>query len=85
MLPIFVWRRVRSSSCVGAGVRPLGCCPLGWLAFMTPTRRSGGTVRTVLRPLDRVYPVVLIDAVHVKIRNGQVANRPVYVAVGGHR
>jgi transposase-like protein len=34
------------------------------------------------RPLDRVYPVVLIDAIHVKIRDGQVANRPVYVAVG---
>lgn len=34
------------------------------------------------RPLDRVYPVMFIDAVHVKIRDGQVANRPVYVAVG---
>jgi putative transposase len=34
------------------------------------------------RPLDRVYPVVLIDALHVKIREGAVANRPVYVAVG---
>jgi putative transposase len=34
------------------------------------------------RPLDRVYPVIFIDAVHVKIRDGQVANRPVYVAIG---
>jgi transposase-like protein len=34
------------------------------------------------RPLERVYPVVLIDAIHVKIRDGQVANRPIYVAVG---
>jgi transposase-like protein len=34
------------------------------------------------RPLDRVYPVVLIDAIHVKIRDGAVANRPVYIAVG---
>jgi transposase-like protein len=34
------------------------------------------------RPLDRVYPVVLIDAIHVKIRDGAVANRPIYVAVG---
>nr|WP_308292209.1 transposase [Prauserella halophila] len=33
-------------------------------------------------PLDRVYPVVLIDAIHVKIRDGAVANRPIYVAVG---
>jgi putative transposase len=34
------------------------------------------------RPLDRVYPVVFVDALVVKIRDGQVANRPVYVAVG---
>lgn len=34
------------------------------------------------RPLDRVYPVVLIDAIHVKIRDGAVANRPIYIAVG---
>ncbi len=27
------------------------------------------------RPLDRVYPVVFIDALFVKIRDGQVANR----------
>lgn len=34
------------------------------------------------RPLDRVYPVVFIDAIVVKIRDGQVANRPIYVAIG---
>jgi putative transposase len=34
------------------------------------------------RPLDPVYPVVLIDAIVIKIREGQVANRPVYVAMG---
>lgn len=34
------------------------------------------------RPLDSVYPVMFIDAIHVKIRDGQVANRPVYVAIG---
>ncbi|MBF6309114.1 transposase, partial [Nocardia farcinica] len=34
------------------------------------------------RPLDRVYPVVFIDAIHVKIRDGQVTNRPIYVAIG---
>lgn len=41
------------------------------------------------RPLDRVYAVVFIDAIVVKIRDGQVANRPVYTARGvtadGHR
>lgn len=34
------------------------------------------------RPLDSVYAVLLIDAIVVKIRGSQVANRPVYVAIG---
>jgi transposase-like protein len=34
------------------------------------------------RPLDRVYPVVFVDAIMVKIRDGVVANRPVYLAIG---
>ena len=34
------------------------------------------------RPLESVYPVVFIDAIHVKIRDGQVTNRPIYVAIG---
>jgi len=34
------------------------------------------------RPLDRVYPVIFVDALTVKIRDGQVTNRPVYVAIG---
>lgn len=34
------------------------------------------------RPLDPVWPVVFIDAIYVKIRDGQVANRPIYVAMG---
>jgi putative transposase len=33
------------------------------------------------RPLDAVYPVIFLDAIHVKIRDGQVANRPIYVAL----
>ncbi len=41
------------------------------------------------RPLDSVYPVVFIDAIHVKIREGKVSNRPIYVALAvtceGHR
>ncbi len=40
-------------------------------------------------PLDRVYPVVFIDCINVKIRDGQVANRPIYMALAvtaeGHR
>jgi putative transposase len=34
------------------------------------------------RPLERVYPVVFIDAIVVKLRDGQVTNRPVYTAIG---
>jgi putative transposase len=34
------------------------------------------------RPLDSVFPVVFIDALMVKIRDGVVANRPVYLAIG---
>jgi transposase-like protein len=34
------------------------------------------------RPLDRVYPVLLIDAIVIKVRDSQVANRPVYVVIG---
>ena len=34
------------------------------------------------RPLDRVFPVIFIDAIVVKIRDGQVANQPVYTAIG---
>ena len=34
------------------------------------------------RPLESVYAVLLIDAIVVKIRGSQVANRPVYVAIG---
>ncbi len=34
------------------------------------------------RPLDAVYPVVFIDAIHVKVRDGQVTNKAFYVAIG---
>ncbi|RSM59366.1 IS256 family transposase [Amycolatopsis sp. WAC 01376] len=40
-----------------------------------------GMVEWQNRPLDTVYPVIFIDAIHVKIRDGQVANRPIYVAL----
>jgi len=51
----------------------------------TVTRITDGVVETMVEwqnPLDAVYPVVFIDAIHVKIREGQVANRPIYVAIG---
>jgi len=34
------------------------------------------------RPLEAVYAVLLIDAITVKVRDTQVSNRPVYVAIG---
>jgi Transposase, Mutator family len=34
------------------------------------------------RPLERVYAAVFIDALHVKIRDGQVNPRPIYAAIG---
>lgn len=41
------------------------------------------------RPLDPMYPIVWIDCVHVKIREGTVASRPIYLALavdtGGNR
>ena len=33
------------------------------------------------RPLDPVYPALFIDAINVKVRDGKVANRPIYVAL----
>jgi putative transposase len=34
------------------------------------------------RPLDEVYAAVFVDAIMVKVRDGQVANRPIYAAIG---
>jgi putative transposase len=35
-----------------------------------------------VRPLDETYAAIFIDAIVVKVRNGQVANRPFYAAIG---
>ena len=34
------------------------------------------------RPLDEVYAAIFVDAIVVKVRDGQVANRPIYAASG---
>ena len=34
------------------------------------------------RPLDGVYPVIFIDAIVVKVRDGAVTNKPFYVVIG---
>ncbi|GIG30841.1 IS256 family transposase [Cellulomonas marina] len=35
-----------------------------------------------VRPLDAVYPVIFIDAIVVKVRDGSVTNKPFYVVIG---
>jgi putative transposase len=35
-----------------------------------------------MRPLDSTYAAIFIDAIVVKVRDGQVANRPFYAAIG---
>ncbi len=34
------------------------------------------------RPLDALYPVIFVDAIVVKVRDGQVRNTPFYVVMG---
>src|SRR3954464_7086676 len=35
-----------------------------------------------VRPLDETYAAIFVDAIVVKVRDGQVANRPFYTAIG---
>ena len=32
--------------------------------------------------MERIYAAVVLDAINVKVRDGQVANRPVHAAIG---
>jgi hypothetical protein len=34
------------------------------------------------RPLQHVYAAIFIDAIYVKVRDGQVGNQPFYAAIG---
>ncbi|GAA1778456.1 hypothetical protein GCM10009810_39220 [Nostocoides vanveenii] len=49
----------------------------------------GGHAGLVRSTLHRVYGAIFIDAIYVKVRDGQVGNQPFYAAVGvdlhGHR
>jgi hypothetical protein len=49
-------------------------------ARMSPPAGPAG--RMAVTASRRVYPVVFIDALMVKIRDGVIANRPVYLAIG---
>jgi putative transposase len=52
----------------------------------TISRITGKVIEEMLawqqRPLDEVYAAVFTDAIVVKVRDGQVASRPVYAAIG---
>ena len=43
---------------------------------------AGEMAEWASRPLDRVYPVIFVDALVVKVRDGQVRNTPFYVVMG---
>ena len=43
---------------------------------------AGELAEWASRPLDSLYPVIFVDAIVVKVRDGQVRNKPFYVAVG---
>ncbi len=43
---------------------------------------TGEMTEWLSRPLEKVYPVIFIDALVVKVRDGQVTNKPVYVVIG---
>lgn len=43
---------------------------------------TGEMTEWLSRPLEKVYPVIFIDAMVVKVRDGQVMNKPVYVVIG---
>jgi putative transposase len=51
------------------------------ISTITDKAAMDGMTEWQNRPLDSVYPVIFIDCVHVKVRDGQVANRPIYVAL----
>jgi putative transposase len=46
------------------------------------TKVVGELAEWSARPLDPVYPVLFVDAVVVKVRDGQVRNTPFYVVMG---
>ncbi|WP_130416687.1 IS256 family transposase [Xylanimonas ulmi] len=43
---------------------------------------SGEMAEWANRPLDRVFPVIFVDAIVVKVRDGQVRNTSFYVVMG---
>ena len=52
----------------------------GGARISTTDRVIEGMVEWQSRPAEAVYPAIFIDAVIVKIGDGTVANRPIYIA-----
>jgi putative transposase len=51
--------------------------------FLTQKRHLTGLGRWQSRPLERVYPVLVLDCIFVKVReNHAIINKAVYVAIG---
>lgn len=67
----------------------LSSLPPGTSCKSTPLGRSTEMAEWTSRPLEKIYAAVFIDAIYVKIRDGQVGNRPIYAAIGvdlaGHK
>src|SRR5690606_28489270 len=88
-------RRPQGGTVTGRAATPAtGTGPRPWSPRSGRSRsmcRGTGTPRSSRRSSvsGSVHPVIFIDAINVKIRDGQVANRPIYVApavtAGGRR
>ena len=48
----------------------------------SPTPVEAEMAEWSARPLEKVYAAIFVDAIYVKVRDGQVGNRPVYAAIG---
>ena len=55
---------------------------IGPRSLGSPTPSSPTWEAWQSRPLDSIYPVLLVDGIRIKIRDGSVTNRVVYVVMG---
>jgi len=57
----------------GPGVSP---------SLISSVTEAGEVKAWQLRPLDPIYPVVYLDCIHTKVREGAVRVQAVYLALG---
>ncbi|WP_374190847.1 transposase [Aeromicrobium sp. YIM 150415] len=60
----------------------LETAPNAGLASRITEKATGELAERVSRPLDSIYPVIFVDAIVVKVRDGQVRNTLFYVVMG---